>query len=89
MSYLYGVMSLRGRELQAYLSKQFNYSCFADLFGFVNSELCFKSAPLNISRCLHIGDTPSVRLSDCLPVLAEMSTLPQELTHEVTQSLGG
>jgi hypothetical protein len=83
MSYLYCVMSLRGSELRVYLSKQFNYSCFADLFGFVSSELRFKSAPLNISRCLHIGDTSSVRLSGCLPVLAVLFTLSQEFSHEI------
>jgi hypothetical protein len=82
MSCLYGVMSLMGNELRVYLSKHFNYSCFADLFGFVSSELSFKSVPLNILRCLHIGDTLSVRLSDCLSTLPELSALSQERTQE-------
>jgi hypothetical protein len=68
MSYLYGLMSLRDRELRVFLSKQFNYSCFLDLFWFMSSELRFKSAPLNISRWLHIGDCLSVCLywQNCL-----------------------
>ena len=50
MSYSYDLMSLRDSELRVYLRKQFNYSCFLDLFWFVSSEFHFKSAPLNISR---------------------------------------
>jgi hypothetical protein len=76
MSYLYGLMSLRDSELRVYLSTQFNYSCFLDLFWFVSSALRFKSAPapLNISHWLHNGDTPSVCLSLCLSVCLSVCT---------------
>lgn len=69
-------MSLKESKLGVCLSKQFNYSCCTDLQELLSLELSFRTVPPNISRSLHTGDIPSVRL--CLP--AKSSALLQEST---------
>jgi hypothetical protein len=58
-----GVMSLKENIRRICFSKQLNYLRSTNLKEFFSTEHSFKLVPLNISRCLHIGDCLSVYLS--------------------------